>query len=604
MARNSVTGRFRDIEIVFSIDSDCIIMSVQNLADAERRVRVMYQKLSMSGLANWAQFELTNTPISRRLPTEILDAYRLTFFVDNAEPVSARMEKILDELHTLKADQSEITPEQIAELNASEPESQTQDTVDVPAPALKSSEDITTEDTTSPLGVHSSTDVPPVPEIETTQDLEKTVVSVSEVEPIEPVSAPLEISGVADAPTAPEVEEKQQVEAPETDLSDVEIPEPVETNIDESKHHVYGDETIEQVIENTQQVVEEAEPVSPTAERQPEGKQASVVSKLPPTHANESISRTVDTKVEFKIEIPSFPPSALAERRKAEAAKLNAEDTKVSKILSKRKEKGVFGHLAEALGLTAGGRRGKAYYQEKGEAVQNEFQDQLAKLERDYNEGYGLNLSDWDPETLCEEEIAILLLNLMVTEVITWRKEIGRATHETEQLVQTLDEVDVRLRQTLKQTRGMSTPSPTLFPDLLAENGRDLEKIQSECDAYLRRFASKLIEQEKKHASKIEVIIFKKFLIEFIRDFLFVEVTKSIKGNELPERLEWFLDLVDSEVIPIEVGVTRVSQNHHKVKGALASEFELGTIVEVISPGLQSKDGKRVSQMAVVIEAE
>ena len=43
---------------------------------------------------------------------------------------------------------------------------------------------------------------------------------------------------------------------------------------------------------------------------------------------------------------------------------------------------------------------------------------------------------------------------------------------------------------------------------------------------------------------------------------------------------------------------------HHKVKDARPSECEQGTIVEVITPGLQSKDGKRVNQMAVVIEAE
>lgn len=551
MARNSVTGRFRDLEIVFSIDGDCIIMSVRNLTDAERRVRVMYQKLSMSGLANWAQFELIDTPVSRRLPTEILDAYRLTFFVDNAEPVYARVEKILDELHTLKAEQpAETTPEETAELRASKPEEpQTQEAVDVTAPALKPSEDTT--------------------------------------EQLNPISTPLETSSDENASTAPEIEATQQVEQPEMDLPDTEIPEPVADSSDENQHLTSEDETMHQITEKVESV---------PPEQQPKERHTSV----PPVH----LSQALDANVEFKIEVPSLPPSALTEQRKAEAAKLNDRNTTPGRRSSKRKEKGVFGQVAQALGLTAGGRRGKAYYQEKGETIQNEFQDQLAKLERDYNEGYGLNLSNWDPEKLCEEESAILLLNLMVNEVIAWRKEIGRATHETEQLVQTLDEVDTRLRQTLKQTRGMSTPSPTLFPDLLAENERDIEKIQSECDAYLQRFANKLTEQEKKHASKIEVIIFKKFLIEFIRDFLFVEVTKNIKGNELPERLEWFLDLVNSDIIPVEIGVTRVSQKHHRVKGALACEFEQGTIVEVISPGLQSKDGKRVSQMAVVIEAE
>ena len=327
--------------------------------------------------------------------------------------------------------------------------------------------------------------------------------------------------------------------------------------------------------------------------------------KIPAVQSVKTLLPNVNTNLEFKITVPTLPASALAERRKAQAIvnEQNASST-ARGAASNGKEKGIFGQFVQALGLSAAGRRGKAYYQEKGEAIQNEFQDQLAKLERDYNEGYGLSLVDWDPETLCEEETAVLLLNLMVTEVSAWQKEVGRATPETEQFVQTLDEINTRLRRTLKQTRGVSTPSPTLFPDLLAASQSDLEKIQSECDAYLQRFKKKLTEQEKKHASKIEVLIFKKFLTEFVRDFLFVEVAKSLRGSELPERLTWFLDLVDSEVMPIKVGETEVSPNHHKVKGACISEFKPGTIVEVVTPGLQSKDGKRVSHMAVVIEAE
>ena len=342
------------------------------------------------------------------------------------------------------------------------------------------------------------------------------------------------------------------------------------------------------------------ESMLPKREQEPERTLAPgpMALRLPIAQDAVSVSPVVDSNLEFRIAVPSLPPSARATQRKAQAA------AQLGTTALKRRGKGVFGQLAQTLGFAAGGRRGKAYYQQKGEAVQNAFQDQLAKLERDYNEGYGLNLLDWDIDTLSEEEIAILLLNLMVSEVIAWRKEIGRATPETEQLVQVLDEVDTRLRRTLKQTRGVSTPSPTLFPDLLAESKRDLEKIQNECDAYLQRFSGKLIEQEKTHAEKIEVLIFKKFLIEFIRDFLFVEVVESTQGNALPKRLNWFLDIVDSEVIPIEVGETRVSPKYHKVKGARSCEFETGTIVEVVKAGLQSKDQKRVNQMAIVIEAE
>ncbi len=526
MSKNSVTGRFRDIEIAFSIEGSCTYMSIRNLINDERHVRLMYQKLAMSGLANWRQFQLTSTPVLLRLPAEVLEAHRLTFFIDNTEPISARVEKIVTELDQLKA---KLAAEDLGD-----------DLVPVDDPA--------------PLKNHSNVDAHTHLESETTttQHVKKGVV------PPRPKTIEEHLEKAV-APPAPE-----PIEEPVT-------PSDPEADTVESEQLIHP--------EKEQDLTEESSSIR-------------MIPKLPAV--------PVDPTLEFKIKIPSLPVSALAKQQKSQAT----TEPNAGSADSKQNRKGIFGQFAQALGLSANGRRGKAYYQERSEAIQDEFQDKLSKLERDYNEGYGLNLTHWDMETLCEEEIAILLLNLMVAEVIAWEKNVGRSTPEAKQLGEILTEVGMRLRQTLKQTRGISTPAPTLFPDLLAENARDLEKIQSECDAYLKRFTKKLTDQEKKHAAKIEVIVFRKFLIEFVRDFLFVEIAKNTNGNALPKRLTWFLDLVDSEVIPIEIGTTKVSTNHHKVKGACASEFESGTIVEVVTPGLQSKDGKRVSQMAVVIEAE
>ena len=511
MSRNSVTGRFRDIEIAFSIEGTRTYMSVRNLISDERQVRVMYQKLAMSGLANWRQFQLANSPVLLCLPTEVLEAYRLTFFVDNTEPISARIEKILAELDQLRI---KFPAETLAED---------------PVPVIN----------ISSVRNHSNIDTRANPESE-------------------PVTAP--------------PAEKVVVPRSPNPVEETVIPNDPEVDTAAPKQLI--------LAENEQEPTKESSPVR-------------IVPK--------SQAFPIDNNFEFKITIPSLPASARAKQRQSEAITTSAN---ASSAALKQKRRGIFGQFAEALGFPVEGRRSKAYYQKRGEAIQDDFQDKLSKLEKDYNEGYGLNLIDWDAETLCEEETAMLLLNLMVNEVTAWQKEAERGTPDSEQLVETLTEVGRQLRQTLKQTRGTSSPSPTLFPDLLAENASDLEKIQSECDAYLQRFTKKLTEQERKHASKIEVIVFKKFLIEFVRDFLFVEIAKSARGNALPKRLTWFLDLVDSEVIPIEIGKTKVSSNHHRVKGACSSEFVSGTIIEVVTPGLRSKDGKRVSQMAVVIEAE
>ena len=543
MSRNSVTGRFRNIEIAFSIEGIHTYMSVKNLISDERQVRVMYQKLSMSGLANWRQFLLTSTPVLLRLPAEVLEAYRLTFFIDNGDPISARIEKILEELDQLR----------------------------VTLPAEDLAEDLVAVADTSTLRNHSNIDEHTnfESEVATTQQVKNPVIPREPKpveEQVEKVVVPRELK-----PVEEQLEKVVMPDAQEL-IAGAMIPSHTEAD----------------TAEPEQLVLHENEQEPP--------KESSSIHILP-----KSPAVNVDNNLEFKITVPSLPASVHAKRCKSQAI---ATSSNAGRAASKQKRKGILGQFAQALGFPADRRRGKAYYQEKGEAIQDDFQDKLAKLEKDYNEGYGLDLNDWDPETLCEEETAILLLNLMVNEVTAWQKETGRGTPETKQLVETLTEVGMRLRQTLKQTRGISTPSPTLFPDLLAESAHDLEKIQSECDAYLERFTKKLIEQEKKHAVKIEVVVFKKFLIEFVRDFLFVEITRSMPGNTLPKRLTWFLDIVASEVIPIEIGKTKVSPNHHKPKGACVSEFESGTIVEVVTPGLQSKDGKRVSQMAVVIEAE
>ena len=511
MSKNSVTGRFRDIEIAFSIEGTRTYMSVRNLISDERQVRVMYQKLAMSGLANWRQFQLANSPVLLCLPTEVLEAYRLTFFVDNTEPISARIEKILAELDQLRIKFP-------AEALAADP---------VPAINISS------------VRNHSNIDTRANPESE---------------------------------PTTAEPTAKVVVPRPPNPVEETVIPNDPEVDTAAPKQLI--------LAENEQEPTKASSPIR-------------IVSK--------SQAFPIDNTFEFKITIPSVPASARAKQRQSEAI---TTASNASSAALKQKRKGIFGQFAEALGFPVEGKHSKAYYQKRGEAIQDDFQDKLSKLEKDYNEGHGLNLIDWDPETLCEEETAMLLLNLMVNEVTAWRKEAERGTRDSEQLVETLTDVGRQLKQTLKQTRGISTPSPTLFPDLLAENANDLEKIQSECDAYLQRFMKKLTEQERKHASKIEVIVFKKFLIEFVRDFLFVEIAKNGRGNALPKRLTWFLDLVDSEVIPIEIGKTKASSNYHRVKGACSSEFASGTIVEVITPGLQSKDGRRVSQMAVVIEAE
>ena len=482
-------------------------MSLRNLIMDESQVRVMYQKHPMSGLANWKHLQLTSKAVSLRLPSEVLEAYRLTFFVDDAEPISARIEKILGELETLSG---EPPVEDLTEDIKTVPDTKPVDTLNevetdtAEEPETVAANQVETtfglpEEIQQPIDSHSNGN------IDVSEGAEGTEVDQAETTPNLPgIQMPLEPpkNVNTDVPEEPEVAAVKQA-ATIPHLSEIQHPN-----------------QLLRARPKSQQVPAKQPLVSET------GGQSSTIRRVKPE------MRGTGSHLEFKVSVPTLPPSA---RAKQQPTEINATQESASIYTTrnpKRKKNGFFGQLVRTL---QDGTRGKAYYQDKGETIQNEFQDQLSKLERDYNEGYGLNLRSWKPETLCEEETAIFLLNLMVNEVTAWQKETGRATPETEGIVETLTEVDTLLRQTLKQTRGIGTPSPTLFPNLLAENEKDLEKIRNECDAYLQRFTSKLIEQEKKHATKIEILSFRKFLTEFVRDFLFAEITKNTLRNALTQ---------------------------------------------------------------------
>ena len=509
MATNSITGRFRDIEVSFSANGQRILMSLENLEAHERRVRVMYQRLPISGRANWTDFHLTDEKESAVMPTDVMQAYRLTFFVDNYEPISTHIEKIVEELERLKNEMPEPEPEAIAPVEANQ----------APVEAEEAHlADVAQDDDALPEHDEEEETQPNLPQLGAAEDVPESEPPAGPVKPV--------------LPPAP------QIQPPAA--------------------------------------ASEALPAKPA-----------IMNRL---------DAIPETNFGFQLTIPSLPPSAIAARKKAQTA-VGISTTASATAMQKG---GVFGNLANALRLSAGGRRNKAYYREEAERVQNELHDRIAKLEKDYEEGCGLVLEKWDAETLSQEETAVFLLNLMVNEIAAWRKEA-----KPEALAETLADIEARLKQTLKQTRGASVPSPTVFTaGPIADNERDLEKIRNECNGYIQKFTQKLANLEKKHAAKVEMLPFKKFLVEFVRDVLFVSVAKSTHPEPMPKRLNWFLELMDYEVMPIEIGVTKVSSPHHKLKGARASEFENGTILEVVTPGLQSKDGQRVVQAAIVIQSQ
>ncbi|MDE0085029.1 MAG: hypothetical protein OXU23_04905 [Candidatus Poribacteria bacterium] len=288
----------------------------------------------------------------------------------------------------------------------------------------------------------------------------------------------------------------------------------------------------------------------------------------------------INNEPQFRIKVPSLPKSA----SKVQATFIPPRAASTSK--SENKKHGFFGQLVGTIGLNVP--KKKEYYIQQNRHLYDKFHADLEKLERDYNNGCGIPLDNWDLESLSERQIAVLLLNLMVNEISEWKKVAKKSETTKDNLAKSLESIETELKQTLKQTRGIEAPAPTLFPNRTASTDSDLMEIQKDCDTYLQRFSEKLAELEQKHADKVKIAAFKKYLVEFVRDKLFPNVAEFSSLNSVQSRLNWFLDLVDFELMPIEPGKTKFSDEFHELKEKRSSDFESDTIVEVVTPGLQS----------------
>ena len=542
MAANSVSGSFRGIEVSFTHNGPHIVMSVLNTGKEGRRLRVMFQQQPLSGRVNWTSFQLTGLEQDVVVPPEVIHSHKLAFYVDDQEPIATYTEKILEELNQVRGKDISENHETTDEHQTSEASNVEQQDIEVKNNLDEIEQKL--EENVTPE-VESNTSVqPPMPQH------------------TDPVSSEKTVSGEPDA-TNPEKDGPTKVESKTTDDNVKDTSE-----IDKASDNTAAQKTQDEEL--------------------PKRKTQYIGQYIP----------DVNTELQFKIKVPSIPESA---SKKHQAAFIPPTTSTTS--LTNGKKHGFFGQLSGVFGFKFPNKK-KQFYIEKNQRLHDKFHADLERLETDYNSGCGIPLDDWDLKSLNEQQTAILLLNLMVNEVAEWKKEAEKTSDTKDTLAKTLETVEAELKQTLKQTRGINAPAPTLFPDRTAKTEQDLVHIQKECDSYLARFSDKLATLEQKHAEKVRVSVFKKFLLEFVRDRLFPDVAEFSSLKSVQSRLNWFLDLIDYELMPIEPGKTKFSPEFHEVKEKRSSEFESDTIVEVVSPGLQLKGGKRIVQNAVVIQAE
>ena len=561
MVASSVTGSFRGIEVSFTYNGPHIVMSVSNKDEDGRHLRVMFQQQPLGGRVNWTAFQLSRQTQEVVVPTEVIQSHKLAFYVDNHEPISTYTEKILEELKQI---QNQPLIDNQSESSASEVEQQTP--LD-PQVEQGQKNELNHQTCKQENGLD-----------------DKTLEKKSEV------AATLSNMETPENSNFEENIDSERNTIPEFDASTPLEPQNIDVNPNGD-----GDRTEQQEHTPNKTALKEGHEVAPILPKSDSDNESAQTPKRKTQYIGHYLP-SVNSELQFKIKVPSLPKSV----SQKQSTFIPPRPAATSK--SNEKKDGLFGQLAGTFGFTLP--KKKEYYVQQNRHLYDKFHATLEKLESDYNNGCGIPLDNWDLEALSEQQTAVLLLNLMVNEVSEWKKAAKKGNTTQDTLAKSLETIENELKQTLKHTRGIQAPAPTLFPDRTASTDKDLMDIQQDCDIYLQRFSHKLSALEQKHAEKVKIPAFKKFLVEFIRDKVFPNVAEFSSLNMVQSRLNWFLDLVDYELMPIEPGKTKFSPEHHKLKEKRSCEFESDTIVEVVSPGLQSKGGERVIQNAVVVQAE
>lgn len=558
MTANSVTGSFRGIEVSFSLNGPHIIMSVQNKEENERRLRVMYQQQPSGGRVNWVTFQLSEDGQNVVVPSDVIQSHRLAFYVDQHEPISTYTTNILEELEEIKRQLG--TENQFEEETEEHKEDTLQETPDLIADSILPNGNENGNGNHSQAAEQDHNSV--LGSIQQMQD--NSADNLSEIDPLDALN-------------------KNNLNTIESELANLNTSQDQpETNNETNSELISDDEVHENDSESNsdQSIIEDVDNL-------PKRKAQYVGRYLP----------SVIEDIRFRIKVPSIPKSS----SKQPATFLPPQP--LSRGKRNDRGQGIFKQLSGVLSLS-NNKSKKTYYQEQNRSLYEKFHSDLEKIENDYNNGSGISLDNWDYNELSEEEAAVLVLNLMVNEIVSWKKSAKQGTDTKETLATKLEEIEEELKQTLKQTRGITAPSPTLFPDRVASSEQDLVDIQRDCETYLERFTDKLSKLELQHAEKVRLPAFKRFLVEFVREKLFPIVAEFSSLTSVQPRLNWFLDLVDCELIPIEPGKTKISSDLHEVIEKRPSDCDSDTVVEVITPGIQSKDGSRVIQSAVVIQSE
>ena len=239
--------------------------------------------------------------------------------------------------------------------------------------------------------------------------------------------------------------------------------------------------------------------------------------------------------------------------------------------------------------------------QTKAEAVVWKTREQVAAKARAYREGQPIELEEL--ETPTPSQTVLVFLNLLARDIGKWKTEVGQSGKANSELVDVLTYRKADIIAKLKAIRGESPPAP---PPLSVEIERitdaELEHIRRDCAIYEARFEGMLIGYEL--GREVDIAEYDVFLPQFIADRLFNGVARCMPFEELSQRMNKFLHLVEYEIVPIDVGYTKADSRVHEIQNSQQTGDEPGTIVEVVLPGLQRRADSTIVQKPIVIRGE
>ena len=240
-------------------------------------------------------------------------------------------------------------------------------------------------------------------------------------------------------------------------------------------------------------------------------------------------------------------------------------------------------------------------YQREVEREVQDAEQKILEWQNAYKDGQSIYLNS--PKEITRSQEVMISLNWIEYNLREWINELDESGSDNIDLINRLKSANQDVRNKLKEIRGDRHPTPRPFKPLeTVENETDFHELQIKCNSHVAHFEGMLYGYELQ--CPLDKENYDDYIPKFIKDNIFNGVAKYLDTEQPPERLCKFLAIADYEIIPLEIGKTQADAHYHDIRKSRQTSGEQGTIVEVITPGLQRISDGEIVQKPVVVRGE